>query len=69
MQSLDRHRMRQDKERELLGREWTQNGLIFTSDVGTVLDPDNVSRLFSRLPSRPASAAGTRTSCATAALL
>ncbi|WP_315093226.1 tyrosine-type recombinase/integrase [uncultured Cellulomonas sp.] len=47
--ALERHRERQDNEREHLGRAWTETGLVFTSEVGTMLDPDNVSRVFSRL--------------------
>jgi hypothetical protein len=32
-------------ERARLGDAWVETGLIFTSDIGTMLDPDNVSRL------------------------
>lgn len=43
------HRARQALERATLGEAWTETGLMFTTELGTVLDPDNVSHLFSRL--------------------
>ena len=49
VEALRRHRERQDVERTQLGEGWVETGLIFTSEVGTMLDPDNVSRLFSRI--------------------
>jgi integrase len=33
----------------LAGALWQDHGLVFTSDVGTPIDPDNFSHAFSRL--------------------
>ena len=46
---LRRHRVRQAGERMAVGEAWEDHGLIFPSEVGTPLDPDNVSHLFSRI--------------------
>ncbi len=32
-----------------MGEAWEDHGLVFPSEVGTPLDPDNVSHLFSRI--------------------
>ena len=32
-----------------LGPRWTETGLVFTSTVGTVIEPRNLSRLFDGL--------------------
>ena len=32
-----------------VGEAWEDHGLIFPSEVGTPLDPDNISHLFSRI--------------------
>ena len=32
-----------------VGEAWEDHGLVFPSEVGTPLDPDNVSHLFSRI--------------------
>lgn len=50
--TLARHRVRQEDERRQLGADWVETGLIFTSENGTVLDPDNLSHLFSRIALR-----------------
>lgn len=46
---LRRHRVRQAEERMAVGEAWEDRGLIFPSEIGTPLDPDNVSHLFSRI--------------------
>jgi integrase len=46
---LRRHRVRQAAERMAVGEVWEDHGLVFPSEVGTPLDPDNVSHLFSRI--------------------
>ena len=46
---LRRHRVRQAAERMAVGEAWEDHGLVFPSEVGTPLDPDNVSHLFSRI--------------------
>ena len=40
-----RRRVRQAAERMAVGEAWEDHGLIFPSQVGTPLDPDNVSHL------------------------
>jgi hypothetical protein len=39
---LLRHRARQAAERMAVGEAWEDHGLVFSSEVGTPLDPDNV---------------------------
>ena len=46
---LRRHRVRQAEERMAVGEAWEDHGLIFPSELGTPLDPDNVSHAFSRI--------------------
>lgn len=46
---LRRHRVRQAEERMAVGEAWEDHGLVFSSEVGTPLDPDNVSHLFSKI--------------------
>lgn len=49
---LTRHRERQAKERVAAGEVWQDNGLVFASTVGTLLEPRNVSRRFNQLRDR-----------------
>jgi integrase len=44
--ALERHRSRQAKERLAAGPAWQDHGLIFTSVIGTPLDPRNVHHWF-----------------------
>jgi integrase len=44
--ALKSHRKRQLEERMALGKEWPDSGLVFTSPIGTPLDPRNVTREF-----------------------
>jgi integrase len=46
---LRRHRARQAAERAGLGEAWTETGLVFTSTVGTPLEPRNVNRRFDQI--------------------
>jgi integrase len=46
------HQARQAEERVAAGPLWQDHGLIFASEVGTPMDPDNFSHSFSRLCER-----------------
>ncbi len=47
--ALDRQRARQAVERLAAGPAWQDNGLVFASVIGTLLEPRNVNRHFERL--------------------
>jgi integrase len=47
--SLNAHAGRQRAERAAAGSLWSDHGLIFTSTVGTPIDPDNFAKQFVRL--------------------
>lgn len=42
--ALRAHRARQDQERRAAGEAWRESGLVFTSRVGTPIEPDNLRR-------------------------
>jgi integrase len=46
---LKTHRKRQLEERLAVGRAWEDHGLVFTSPIGTALDPRNATREFPML--------------------
>ncbi len=46
---LERHRDQQGKERVDLGSAWMETGFVFTSSVGTPLDPRNLYRDFQKV--------------------
>ena len=46
------HRQRQDVERLTAGDSWQESGLVFTTSVGTVVEPRNLSRIFEHLVER-----------------
>lgn len=46
--ALKRHKALQSEERLLAGGGWQDTGLVFTSRVGTPMDPDNVTKSFKR---------------------
>lgn len=46
--ALERHRTEQVRERQDLGLPWLDAGHVFTSTVGTPLDPDNTTKLVKR---------------------
>ena len=50
--TLDAHRIRQTTERQAAGPAWTDSGLVFTTEVGTPLEPRNVLRRFDALARR-----------------
>jgi integrase len=50
--ALRAHRVRQLEERLVAGRAWVELGLVFTTSVGTPVDPANLRRSFSALTSR-----------------
>lgn len=47
--ALDRQRARQAAERLAAGPVWQDNGLVFASVIGTLLEPRNVNRHFERI--------------------
>ncbi|CAA9375201.1 MAG: hypothetical protein AVDCRST_MAG75-468 [uncultured Propionibacteriaceae bacterium] len=49
LEMLRHHWVRQAEERVAVGEAWQDYGLIFPSEIGTPLDPDNVSHAFSRI--------------------
>lgn len=49
MKALREHRVRQMEERMAAGDRWRDSGLVFTTTIGTPLDPRNVLRHFSRV--------------------
>lgn len=49
MQELRRHRVKQNEDRLKLGAAWHQNDLVFPSEIGTPLNPPNVTRHFKRI--------------------
>lgn len=47
--ALERHRELQGQERAAAGAAWTDHGLVFTTKIGTPIDPRNVNRNFAEL--------------------
>jgi integrase len=47
--SLDAHRQRQETQKVLAGDRWKENGMIFTTGIGTFMDQTKVSREFKRI--------------------
>ena len=43
------HRVKQAEERLALGPYWEDSGLVFTSTIGTVIEPRNLARTLDRL--------------------
>ena len=43
------HRERQEGERLAAGDSWQESGLVFTTSLGTVVEPRNLSRTFEHL--------------------
>jgi len=52
VRSLKRHRTRQARERLRAGSLWSEAGLVFSSEVGTAIDPSNLRRSFARITER-----------------
>jgi integrase len=49
VESLRSHRARQAAERLAVGDEWVDTGLVFTTAIGTMLDPANTRRAFGKV--------------------
>jgi integrase len=47
--ALRAHRVRQKRERLLAGGDWKEAGFVFTTRMGTPLDPINLTKTFKRL--------------------
>lgn len=47
--ALTKHRMRQNEQRLAIGNQRREEGLVFTTSVGTPLDPPRVRREFRKL--------------------
>ena len=45
LESLENHRREQDAERMCLAEHWPQSGFVFTTPIGTPIDPDNGSKI------------------------
>ncbi|GAA4567856.1 hypothetical protein GCM10023176_21050 [Micromonospora coerulea] len=46
------HQKRQKIEREVAGKNWTEHGLVFPSQLGTPMEPCNLNRHFAGLRER-----------------
>jgi integrase len=49
VEHLKAHKARQSQERLLAGECWQDNGLVFTTEIGTPFDPRNLHRDFGKL--------------------
>jgi integrase len=49
---LQEHQARQEAERQALGPYWQDSGLVFSSTMGTVIEPRNLTRLLDALIDR-----------------
>ncbi len=49
VEALRQHRVRQDRERLSLGPAWTDSGLVFTTTIGTPIEPDNLRRSWDKV--------------------
>jgi integrase len=47
--ALARHKVSQEKTRTWAGTKWKNTDFVFTSDIGTPLHPDDVSRLLPKI--------------------
>ncbi|MFG2474274.1 tyrosine-type recombinase/integrase [Streptomyces fagopyri] len=47
--ALEEHRLEQERQRTAAGVRWRENGLIFTTGVGTPFDPSDITRRFTGL--------------------
>jgi integrase len=50
--ALERHRVAQQAEKATAGDRWREHGLIFTTTIGTPIEPRNLNRHFVRLLDR-----------------
>ena len=49
VEAFRRHRERQDAERVAAGAKWHESGLVFTTPIGTPMEPANVNKIFAGL--------------------
>lgn len=49
MEMLKAHRRRQEAEQEKVGDIWAHSEMVFVSEIGTFVNPDNVTRLIKSL--------------------
>ena len=49
VEALRQHRARQDREKLALGPDWTDSGLVFTTTIGTPIEPDNLRRSWDKV--------------------
>ena len=49
VEALTRHREQQEKDRVAAADTWVETGLVFTTNVGTAIDPSNLRREFAKL--------------------
>jgi integrase len=47
--ALRQHRVTQNAERTTKGKDWVESGLVFTSSIGTPIEPRNLNRHFAGL--------------------
>ena len=52
VESFRRHQRRQAAERESVGDRWQESGLVFTTPLGTPVEPANVNKVFADLCAR-----------------
>jgi integrase len=52
LDALERNRELQDVEKAELGEAWVESGFIFTTSIGTPIDPRNLYREFSQICER-----------------
>jgi integrase len=49
VEALRRHRVQQAAERQAAGDDWREHGMVFTTKIGTPIEPRNLNRHFDRL--------------------
>jgi integrase len=49
LSELVEHQRRQEKERQFAGSRWKDTGFVFTSSIGTPLEPRNLERAYSEI--------------------
>lgn len=49
LDALCQHRARQDRERLALGPAWADSGLVFTTTIGSPIEPDNLRRSWDKV--------------------
>jgi integrase len=47
--ALKEHKSRQEAEEDAAGERWTDSGLVFTTAIGTPIEPRNLNRHFNEL--------------------